>query len=133
MKKFVIAAIVIILIVALGTVGALASGPAGSGWGYVDADGDGVCDNFGVCGKGARCANADGICSGGYFGSSYVSTDNAAYDDYSACDNYGYCGNGYVDADGDGVCDNYGTGGSCGHCGGNGGGHCRGQGHRNNW
>ncbi len=60
--------------------------------GYVDADGDGVCDNYGsgYCGNGAGYVDvdADGVC------------DNRGS---------GNCGNGadYVDADGDGVCDNY--------------------------
>ena len=68
--------------------------------GYVDADGDGVCDNYGsgYCGNGAGYVDAD---------------------DDGVCDNRGsgYCGNGagYVDADGDGVCDNRGTGNGIGN------------------
>ena len=68
--------------------------------GYVDADGDGVCDNYGsgYCGNGAGYVDADGD---------------------GVCDNRGsgYCGNGagYVDADGDGVCDNRGTGNGIGN------------------
>lgn len=67
--------------------------------GYVDSDGDGVCDNYGsgYCGNGAGYVDADGD---------------------GVCDNRGsgYCGNGagYVDADGDGVCDNRGTGNGAG-------------------
>ncbi len=53
----------------------------GNGRNYVDADGDGICDNYGYgCGNRYGCGN-----------------------------NYrrGYgCSRGYVDADGDGVCDN---------------------------
>ena len=68
---------------------------------FVDADGDGVCDDCGfeagAC-RGYVDENADGIC------------DNYA-------DGAG-CGRGYVDADGDGVCDRSGSG-ACGQ-GGNG-------------
>lgn len=60
---------------------------------FVDADGDGICDNCGL-----------GGCSIGY-----VDVDGDG-----VCDNYGSgnCGmgagkgTGYVDADGDGICDN---------------------------
>lgn len=61
---------------------------------FVDADGDGICDNYAaqLCGTGAGFVDADGD---------------------GICDNYGTygcgMGAGYVDADGDGVCDNYGT------------------------
>ncbi len=57
---------------------------------YVDADGNGVCDNYGVNGNGVN----------------YVDTDGNG-----VCDNYGVNGNGvnYIDTDGDGVCDNYGN------------------------
>lgn len=62
---------------------------------FVDADGGGVCDNFGS----GRCAG-------------YVDAD-----DDGVCDACGAeanaCG-GYRDADGDGVCDNYATGSGCG-------------------
>ena len=82
--------------------------------GYVDADGDGVCDNYGsgYCGNGAGYVDADGD---------------------GVCDNRGsgYCGNGagYVDADGDGVCDNYaGQGQGRGQGQGQGGGHHGGHG-----
>jgi hypothetical protein len=72
---------------------------------YVDADGDGVCDNRGT----GNCGNGNG-----QNGQNYVDADGDG-----VCDNRGTgnCGNGngqngqnYVDADGDGVCDNYGTG-----------------------
>ena len=62
---------------------------------FVDADGDGVCDNRG-----------DGACAG------FVDSDGDG-----VCDNYanGACaGAGFVDADGDGVCDNRGDG-ACGN------------------
>ena len=76
---------------------------------YVDANGDGICDNHGTnCGNHVD-ANGDGI-----------------------CDNHGTnCGN-YVDTNGDGVCDNYGTNGSYGHHGGRGMGHHNG-GHHGCW
>ena len=67
---------------------------------FVDANGDGVCDNRGTgCGNYVD-ANGDGI-----------------------CDNRGAgCGN-YVDANGDGVCDNVGAGGGHHAVGHHGGGH----------
>lgn len=76
---------------------------------FVDADGDGICDNYAaLCGMGTGYVDADGVCD--YYGT------------------YGCgMGNGYVDADGDGVCDYYGTYG----CGRGGRGGCgRGRGWR---
>ena len=73
----------------------------GASCAFVDADGDGICDNYGTngCGLGAGYVDADGD---------------------GICDNYGTngcgLGAGYVDADGDGICDNYGTNG-CGRGG----------------
>jgi len=61
---------------------------------FVDADGDGICDNYAIngCGMGVGYVDADGD---------------------GICDNYQTygCGMGlgYVDADGDGICDNYQT------------------------
>lgn len=58
--------------------------------GFVDADADGVCDNFGThagCGQGANGAFGRG----------------------------GGTGQGFVDADGDGVCDNRQNGAGCGY------------------
>ncbi len=61
---------------------------------FVDADGDGICDNYSTygCGMGVGFVDADGD---------------------GICDNYSTygCGMGvgFVDADGDGICDNYGT------------------------
>ncbi len=70
---------------------------------YVDADGNGVCDNYGSHGHGY-------VMHSGH-GKGYVDADGDG-----VCDNYsshgcGYVmhsghGKGYVDADGDGVCDN---------------------------
>ena len=87
--------------------------------GYVDADNDGVCDNY-----------AAGTCAQGGHQRGYVDADNDG-----VCDNYasGACagqgngrgqGAGYVDADGNGTCDNY----EAGTCPGNGTGHGHGQG-----
>lgn len=76
--------------------------------GFVDADGDGVCDNrAGVCAAGACIdADADGVCD----------TCGAAYP------------GGYVDADADGVCDNRQDGVGCGYGYGLGHGHGDGAG-----
>ena len=90
MKKMVIGTISAALVLSMAVTGAFA---AGNGYGrsrnFVDADGDGVCDNYGT-GRGQYFVDADGD---------------------GVCDNYG-TGRGqyFVDADGDGVCDNYGTG-----------------------
>lgn len=95
MKKFA-TIITMALIFSVFSMTVIAAGP-GNGRNYVDADGDGICDNYSSnskgcqrrlgCGKGYMDADGDGI-----------------------CDNYGSngkgCGKGYVDADGDGVCDN---------------------------
>lgn len=82
MKKVCIGILAAVMLLSLGTTSALAAG-RGNGRGYVDEDGDGVCDNYnGACG--------------------YVDEDGDG-----VCDNYnGACG--YVDEDGDGVCDNCG-------------------------
>ena len=66
----------------------------GSRSGYVDADGDGICDNYG---NGYGCGNGQG--NGNGYG---PGNGNGA---------------GYVDADNDGVCDNYGAGNGRGHHG----------------
>lgn len=89
--------------------------------GYVDADNDGVCDNY-----------AAGTCAQGGHHRGFVDADN---DGIGVCDNYasGACagqgngrgqGAGYVDADGNGTCDNY----EAGTCPDNGAGHGHGQG-----
>lgn len=82
----------------------------GMGRNYVDADGDGVCDNWGTCSY--VDADGDGVCDNwGTCG--YVDEDGDGI-----CDNCGVAhgnylaGNGryFIDADGDGVCDNYAAG-----------------------
>ena len=93
MKKMVIGTISAALVLSMAVTGAFAAGHGnGHGRNFVDANGDGVCDNYGT-GRGQYFVDADGD---------------------GVCDNYG-TGRGqyFVDADGDGVCDNYGTG--CGH------------------
>lgn len=95
MKKMRIVALSAAVVLTLGITTAFAAG----GRNYVDANGDGVCDNYGT-GRGAYYVDADGD---------------------GVCDNRGAnCL--YVDADGDGVCDNYGTGLGGGHHGGRWGG-----------
>ena len=94
MKKRIMA-MVLAAVLCMGVTGALAA----YGRGYVDADGDGVCDyagtGCGACGKGHGYVDADGdgVCD-------YAGTE---------CERYGM-GRGSVDADGDGVCDNAGYG-----------------------
>ena len=75
------------------------NGGRGAGAGYVDADGDGVCDNWGTgaC-AGYVDANGDGVCD----------TCGAANGGWGHHGCGAGCG-GYVDADGDGICDNFGT------------------------
>ncbi|MCI8454832.1 MAG: hypothetical protein HFE84_09495 [Lachnospiraceae bacterium] len=79
-------------VLSIGITTAFAACP-GAGRNFVDADGNGVCDNY------------ESICS-------YVDTDNDGI-----CDNCGAChgncpsqnesGRSYMDVDGDGICDNY--------------------------
>ena len=120
MKKIWMGLTAVVLVMTLGVTGALAAGHHGRstryvststssvyyhhGTGFVDADGDGICDYHGAnCGTGFVDANGDGVCD--YHGTN--------------------CGTGFVDADGDGVCDYHGT--NCGtglgshHGGGHGG------------
>ena len=84
MKKRIVAMLVA-AVLCMGVTGALAA----YGRGYVDADGDGVCDN---CAGNWVDANGDGICDN--------CVGNCAGNRGSACGNW-------ADADGDGVCDNY--------------------------
>ena len=86
MKKFV-AVLTMVLIFSVCSTTVSAACPMG-GRNYVDADGDGICDNYG---------NGYGCGKGGY-GRGYGRG-------YGYGNSYG-CGGGYVDADGDGVCDN---------------------------
>lgn len=94
MKRIITMFLAVLMVAGLATT-AMARGGYGRGRNYVDADGNGVCDNYGTgCGRNYVDADGDGV-----------------------CDNYGTgCGRNYVDADGDGVWDNYGTGCGRGGC-----------------
>ena len=100
MKKIRIAAVAAAVVLALGVTTAFAAGGrhhmANYSRYYVDADGDGICDNRGTWDRDGICANR-GVC--------YTDDDGDG-----VCDNRGAY---YTDADGDGVCDNYGTGLGC--------------------
>lgn len=79
MKKIVIAVLVVALIVAIGTVSAFAAGPSVAARRYyMDADGDGVCDNYVDCSSSQYYVDADG---------------DGVCDNYGDCGNYGACGN----------------------------------------
>ena len=121
-KKLLMGAVTAALALTVLTTGALAgwhhgrsggtgsSGNGGAGvcvntvCGYVDADGDGICDNRGTGACRYVDANGDGV-----------------------CDNRGTGTCRYVDANGDGVCDNYGQYAGTGNGGSHHGG-CRGGG-----
>ena len=112
MKKTVFGVLAMVLVVSLCAATAFAAGPR-CGRYYVDADGDGVCDNIG-----SRCA--------------YVDADGDG-----VCDNCGArhghwagCGGAFVDADGDGICDNFQSGQGWGRGCGRGGQGGRGNGFR---
>lgn len=86
---------IITMFLAVLMVAGLATTAMARGRNYVDADGNGVCDNYGTgCGRNYVDADGDGVCD-------YYGTGTGRY---------------YVDANGDGVCDNYGTGCGRGGC-----------------
>lgn len=88
MKRIIIGALTVIMIVSIGVTSALAAGPGSEqGRNFVDADGDGICD---FAGEFCRYTDADqdGVC------------------DYCGTGQNG-CGRNFVDVDGDGICDNY--------------------------
>lgn len=98
------------LVLSQGTVSAHAA-PQGRGrnhtdrdrGGFVDTDGDGVCDN----------RQSSGICPGNGAGRGF-GRRNALCAGFVDADGDGVCDNcGFVDADGDGVCDNGQNGGVC--------------------
>lgn len=107
MKRLLTGILTAVLAVSLCAATAFAAGPR-CGRYFVDADGDGICDNCGArhghwagCGGAFVDADGDGVC------------DN--------CGSYPWCGGAggnFVDADGDGICDNFqsGQGRGCG-CG----------------
>ena len=85
MRKIVAGILATALLATIGTVSAFAAEPAFyNSQRFADADGDGVCDNYGTRGSGQYFADADGD---------------------GVCDNYGTKGSGqcFADADGDGV------------------------------
>ena len=102
MKRVLTGILTAALAVSLCAATAFAAGPR-CGRYYVDADGDGICDNIG-----SRCvyvdANGDGLC------------DNCGGARHG---HWAGCGGAFVDADGDGVCDNCGSYPWCGGVGGN--------------
>lgn len=103
MKKVVLGILGMAVVLSICAMTAFAAAP-GRGPNFVDADGDGICDNCGVPhrrGMGAGC------------GRNFVDADGDG-----VCDNCGIvhqrgmgagAGKYFVDADGDGICDNYGT------------------------
>lgn len=107
MKKVLAGILSAALVLSLGLTAAFAAGSE-CGRYFVDADGDGICDNAGS-GCAYADADGDGICD--ICGVSHAQSGGGRY---------------FVDADGDGICDNYqsGQGRGCGH-----GGQCGGRGH----
>ena len=75
----------------LAGVPAMAQGPAGAGTGFVDADGDGICDSCDGTSVNYVDADGDGICDNIGIGGMGAGLGTGA---------------GFVDADGDGICDN---------------------------
>ena len=108
MKKAILRVLSTALVLSMCAATAFAAGPCGGRY-FVDADGDGVCDN-----AGSRCAyvdeDGDGLCD--------------------ICGTHHWCGGSFVDADGDGTCDNYRSGQGRGCGGGRGGQGGRGNGFR---
>ena len=118
-KRILVFAVAGVLTLTLGTASAFAAtqvrrnaakaGSCATTSAYVDADNDGVCDNYEAGGCGRQNGAGNGTGNG-----SYVDADNdGVCDNYEAggCGRQNGAGNGsYVDADNDGVCDNLGTG-----------------------
>lgn len=128
MRKAFSAILATVIVLSVCATTAFAAGPGGGRY-FVDADGDGICDNSGsVCiyadadrnGVCDVCGVNHGICLTGE-GTAFADADGDGI-----CDNCGAyhwrsmagigCGENFVDTDGDGVCDNY----VSGQCGGNG-------------
>lgn len=88
MKKVGVIVVALVLLLCIGTVGAFAA--RGNGAGFIDANGDGICDNYGSRGSGVCFVDADGNV---------------------VCDNYGTGCHGvyFIDNNNDGICDNYGS------------------------
>lgn len=105
MKKRWMSAAAAAMVLMIGATSAVAWGGQSR---YVDANGDGVCDNRTV---NWGDANGDGVCDNCAGNGQCVGFVDANGD--GICDNRGTNGQGagYVDADGDGVCDNRAAGG----------------------
>lgn len=137
MKRVILVGLALVAILAISVSLAAAQGaddgavpPGGYGPNYVDADGDGVCDN---CGSGyygrmngnggANFVDADGDgvcdnCGSGYYGrmngnrgANFVDADGDGVCDNCGTGSYGGGAN-FVDEDGDGICDYFGSGAS---------------------
>lgn len=107
MKRVLTGVVATALVLSVGVTSAFAAG-RGYGRNYVDANKDGLCDNYvvGVCPF--RDADGDGVCDN--CDSYKVSS---SYEVSSLCQ---YGGHNFVDANGDGVCDNCGINGGTGVC-----------------
>ena len=108
MKQFVkktLAMLVAVMMLCALSVAAYAEEPNGLGRGqsvgFVDEDGDGVCDNFGF-GRGSGQRRGQGA--------GFVDEDGDGVCDYYGTGRGRGQGAGFVDEDGDGVCDYFGTG-----------------------
>ena len=63
MKKIATSIIAVALLLSVTATGVFAAQGTGAGRGFVDADGDGVCDNYGTgAGRGFVDADGDGVC-----------------------------------------------------------------------
>ena len=105
MKKMFLGVLAAVIVLSAGAGTALAAGSA-CGGGFLDADGDGICDNCGTyhlrsmtgTGRGGNFVDADG---------------DGVCDHYAPGQGGGACGGhgeNFVDADGDGACDYYASG-----------------------
>ena len=123
MKRAFLGVLTSVILLSAGTATAFAADYR-DGHYFIDADGDGICDN---CGVYRQCA-ADEDCWGRYFvdgdgdgicdncGSHHwCATDGTECGRYFADGNGDGCGRYFVDANGDGICDNYADNGTCGH------------------
>ena len=99
-QKITLTITALVLVAALSTMAAFATGNGSRG--FVDADNDGICDNQGN--GNFVGADNDGICDNQGYGN-FVDADNDG-----VCDNRGNGNGNFVDVDNDGVCDNRGTG-----------------------
>ena len=115
MRKALLGAVTAAIILSLEVTSAFAAGP-GCGRGFVDADGDGVCDN-----ASSRCIyvdeDGDGVCDNVSSRCIYVDEDGDGVCDTCGASHTRAKGRNFVDADGDGVCDFYtsGQGRGCGY------------------